>query len=209
MTSCFIPCHGEGELASEPEELNGVHPGLLQPNLLSMSPLIHPHLPSWAVRVLASPASHALMGIGVLVLDVLNGPFLLFPILFVLPVSLSAGFCRARWAYALSVLLPLGRFLMAMFVDAPSPPIYMGINALTRVGVLALLAFLVERTARQTRSLQEQVAGFVTMCLVAHDPTRSRMDFFRAISQATLRPRYESRHLPRRSPEGIGGPQPG
>lgn len=104
------------------------------------------------------------MGIGVLLLDLLSGPFLLFPILFVLPVSLSAWFTSARRAYALAVLLPAGRLLIAVFVDTPSPPIYMAGNALVRVGVLVYLAFLVSRTSRQTKALEEQVAGLVTVC---------------------------------------------
>ena len=104
------------------------------------------------------------MGLGVLLLDLLTGPFLLFPILFVLPVSLSAWFSSTRWAYALAVLLPFGRFLIAVFIDKPAPLFYMVANALIRVGVLVFMAFLVDRTARQTKALEERVAGLVSMC---------------------------------------------
>ena len=104
------------------------------------------------------------MSLGILLLDLVTGPFLLFPILFVLPVSLSAWFCSVRWAYALAVLLPIGRFLIAVFLDKPAPFTYMVANALIRVAVLVLLAFLVGRTARQTKALREQVAGLVTVC---------------------------------------------
>jgi len=104
------------------------------------------------------------MGFAVLLLDLLTGPFLLFPILFVVPVSLSAWLSSTRWAYALAVLLPAGRLLIAVFVDTPSPLIYSVTNALVRVGVLLFLAFLVGRTARQTKALQERVAGLVTVC---------------------------------------------
>ena len=104
------------------------------------------------------------MGLAVLLLDLLTGPFLLFPILFVLPVTLSAWFSSPRAAYILAVLLPLGRFFIAVFVDKPAPLIYMVANALIRVAVLVLLAFLVGRTARQTKALREQVAGLVTVC---------------------------------------------
>ncbi|MEO6738767.1 MAG: hypothetical protein ABIP20_00850 [Chthoniobacteraceae bacterium] len=104
------------------------------------------------------------MGLAVLLLDLLSGPFLLFPILFVLPVTLSAWFSSSRAAYILAVLLPLGRFFIAVFVDTPAPLIYMVANALIRVAVLVLLAFLVGRTARQTKALRERVAGLVTVC---------------------------------------------
>ena len=104
------------------------------------------------------------MGLAVLLLDLLTGPFLLFPILFVLPVTLSAWFSSPRAAYILAVLLPLGRFFIAVFVDTPAPLNYLVANALIRVAVLVLLAFLVGRTARQTKALREQVAGLVTVC---------------------------------------------
>ena len=104
------------------------------------------------------------MGLSVLLLDLVTGPFLLFPILFVLPVTLSAWFSSTRWAYALAVLLPIGRFLIAVFIDKPAPLIYMAANALIRVGVLLFMAYLVGRTARQTKALQERVEGLVTMC---------------------------------------------
>ncbi len=104
------------------------------------------------------------MSLGILLLDLVTGPFLLFPILFVLPVSLSAWFYSARCAYALAVLLPVGRLLIAVFVDAPAPFVYMLANALIRIVVLGFMAFLVSRTARQTKALQERVTGFVNVC---------------------------------------------
>ena len=107
---------------------------------------------------------HVLTGIAVLVLDLVTGPYLLFPILFVLPVALSAWYCSNRLAYALSVLLPLGRFFIAVYVDHPAPFIYIVANTLIRIAVLLLLAYLVSRTSRQTKALRERVDGFVTMC---------------------------------------------
>jgi len=104
------------------------------------------------------------MGIGILLLDLLTGPYLLFPIFFILPVTLAAWFYSVRWAYALAVLLPLGRFVIAEEIDRPSLLIYMVANALIRVAVLALMAFLVGRTARQTRELQAKVSGLVKIC---------------------------------------------
>ena len=127
------------------------------------SPIINPAL-SWAVRSLSRPSTYVGMSLGILLLDLVTGPFLLFPILFVLPVSLSAWFYSVRWAYALALLLPIGRFFIAEFVDTPFPLIYIVANALIRVVVLGIMAFLVGRTARQTRALQERVTGLVTMC---------------------------------------------
>lgn len=120
--------------------------------------------PGWSARALAYPLIHALMGVAVLLLDLLSGPFLLFPVLFVLPVSLCAWFSSTRWAYALAVLLPAGRFVIAVFVETSMPLVYAAINLLVRVSVLLFLAFLVGRTARQTKALQERVSGLVTVC---------------------------------------------
>ena len=128
-------------------------------NTTSPSPL-----PNWAVRALARPFTHVLAGLSVLLIDLLTGPFLLFPIFFVLPVSLSAWFSSTRLAYALAVLLPFGRFLIAKYIDMPAPLIFMVANALLRVGVLVFMAFLVGRTARQTKALQERFTGLVTVC---------------------------------------------
>lgn len=129
-----------------------------------MSPItLNPAQP-WPARILARPSTHVLMGLGILLLDLLSGPYLLFPTLFVLPVSLSAWHYSVRWAYAFAVFLPLGRLFIAEFVDHPSPNVYIALNALIRMAVLASLAFLVDRTARQTKALRERVAGLVTVC---------------------------------------------
>lgn len=110
------------------------------------------------------------MGLGVVILlaDLLTGRFLLFPILFVVPVSLCGWFCSARLAYTLAILLPTGRFVIAAFVERSHPLPYAAANALIRVAVLLFLAFLVVRNARQTKELKQRIAGLVTMCAWSH-----------------------------------------
>ena len=73
-------------------------------------------------------------------------------------------FCSARLVYTLAILLPTGRFFIAAFVERPQPLAYIVTNALIRVAVLLLLAFLVVRNARKTKELQQRVTGLVTMC---------------------------------------------
>jgi len=104
------------------------------------------------------------MGAVILILDLFTGPFLFFPILFVIPVSLCSWYCSPRLAYTLAVLLPLGRLFIAEFVEHPHPLPYIIVNGLVRMVVLLLLAYLVARTARQTKQLEERVAGLVRMC---------------------------------------------
>jgi hypothetical protein len=114
--------------------------------------------------LLTRRATHIVMGLGILALDLLTPPSLMFPILFVLPVALSALFCSTRLAYALAVLLPLGRFLIATFVEAPGSIAAKTANALVRVAVLSLLAFLVGHTARQNREIKV-LRGQLPICM--------------------------------------------
>jgi len=108
--------------------------------------------------------TYVLLSAAILLLDLFTGPFLLFPILFVVPVTLSAWFYRARLAYSLAVLLPVGRLLIATLLDTPSPFPYIAANGLIRVAVLVFISFLVSRTARQTKALQQRVDTLVTIC---------------------------------------------
>jgi hypothetical protein len=109
-------------------------------------------------------STHIVTGIGILLLDLWTSPLLMFPILFVLPVVLSAWFCSARLAYVLAVLLPLGRFLIATFVDAPGSIAANTANALIEVVVLSLLAFLVAHTARLSREIKV-LRGRLPICM--------------------------------------------
>ena len=114
--------------------------------------------------LLTRPATHIVIGIGILALDLLTPPALMFPILFVLPVALSALFCSTRLAYVLAVLLPFGRFLIAIFVDAPGSIAAPAANALIRVAVLSLLAFLVAHTVRQSGEIKV-LRGRLPICM--------------------------------------------
>ena len=134
------------------------------PSITPSAPEGAASLPTPIARLLVFPSTHVLMGVAILGLDYVTGPYLLFPILFVVPVTLAAWFYSARWGLGLAVILPLGRLIIAEFVDRPSPLGYMIVNSAVRILVLTFLAYLVARTAEQTRTLQAKVSGFVTMC---------------------------------------------
>lgn len=121
-------------------------------------------IPQWVIRALARPWVHIGLGILILLADIQTGSFLLFPILFVIPVTLCGWYCNVRLAYALAILLPIGRSLIAAFIDHPHPLPFIVANALIRIVVLLFLAFFVVRTARQNKELQQRVNGLVTMC---------------------------------------------
>ena len=108
--------------------------------------------------------TYILLGVATLLLDFFTGPFLQFPILFVVPVGLAAWYCGTGTAYTLAVLLPMGRLAIAVWVDQPSPYSYIIANALVRIVVLILFAYLISRTAKQTRELKLKVESLVKIC---------------------------------------------
>lgn len=117
---------------------------------------------------LRRPTTYVLMTAGILLLDFLTGRYLMFPILFIVPVACAAWFYSVRWAYGLAVILPVGRFCIAAFVEIPFPLGFVAVNALIRMVVLLFVAFLVARVARQTRNLHREVRlleGILPICM--------------------------------------------
>jgi hypothetical protein len=123
-----------------------------------------PVLSRFLTPLLTRHATHIVMGIGILALDLSTPPSLMFPILFVLPVALSALFCSARLAYVLAVLLPFGRFCIATFMDATGSIAANTANALIRVAVLSFLAFLVTHTVHLSREIKV-LRGRLPICM--------------------------------------------
>jgi len=125
-------------------------------------------LAQWMQSALSRPWTYVLAGVVVLLIDYATGKFILFPVAFIIPVVLAAWFTTQRTAYALAVLLPLGRYVVANMFEEPDPIAFLSINALIRIAILCLLAFLVVRTARQTRELDQrvrQLEGILPICM--------------------------------------------
>jgi hypothetical protein len=114
--------------------------------------------------LLTQPTTYFGLGLLILVLDFFTGPFLLFPILFVIPVTLAAWFCSGALAHTLAILLPVGRFLIAWMVEQNAPLPFLIANFFIRVAVLLFISYLVARTRRQTRELERRVQDLVQMC---------------------------------------------
>ena len=121
-------------------------------------------LARYLTPLLTRHATHIVTGVVILQLDLVTSPLLMFPILFVLPVALSAWFCSPRLAYVLAVLLPLGRAVIATFADLAPSVAATGANALIRIAVLSSLAFLVAKVARQSRELRV-LRGLLPICM--------------------------------------------
>jgi hypothetical protein len=103
----------------------------------------------------------------VLLLDLQTGPFLQFPVFFVLPVLLSSWFSSNRWGVALAVCLPLVRLSFFAVWGFPYSPGIAVTNAAVRVLVLVVIALLAGRAAERTRALESHVRileGIVPIC---------------------------------------------
>ncbi len=87
------------------------------------------------------------------------GPFIQFPIAFVLPVALTAWFDGLDHALVFAITLPAMRlgFDFGLWT-VPWSEGHSITNAAIRVSVLSLLAFLTSRVAMQHRALRREVA---------------------------------------------------
>jgi hypothetical protein len=103
----------------------------------------------------------------VLMLDLWTGPYLQFPVFFVLPVSLSSWFSGRRWGVALGLGLPVARLSFFLVWGFPYSPQIAVTNAVVRMFVLLVIAVLAARASERTRVLEAEVRileGIVPIC---------------------------------------------
>jgi hypothetical protein len=121
----------------------------------------------WYIRALQKPVASIGLATLCLVLDFVMGPFIIFPIAYIIPVVVSAWFCRSYYAYFLAIIQPLIR-LGFPFNWQPAWSVSDSIiNTAIRISILVLFAYLVSRTARQTRELAKRVnllEGILPIC---------------------------------------------
>jgi hypothetical protein len=113
------------------------------------------------------PVLWGLLSLVVLVCDFLMGPYIQFPFLFIIPVTLAAWYSGPVWGYLLATILPLVRLYFALLWPVPWTMLDSSINALIRVIVLLLLAFLIDRVAAETRALTQELRvlrGLLPIC---------------------------------------------
>ncbi len=133
-----------------------------------MGPSNIPTVPgAWYIRVLQKPVTSISLAAFCLLLDFSVGPYIAFPITYIVPVAVSAWFCRSYYAYFLAIVQPLIRLTFPFSWHAPWSLNAAVINTGIRVIVLVLLAYLISRTARQTRQLARRVnllEGILPIC---------------------------------------------
>jgi len=125
------------------------------------------HLERTPPRVLSSSVTYVLLGLAILLFDLLTSPHLFPLVLFVVPVVLSAWFCRGPITYALSLLLPIGSLSIVVLIEHTTPPHYAVLNALMVGGALIFLASAT-RLVHQNFELKRRVRVLETilpMCM--------------------------------------------
>lgn len=131
------------------------------PALISDGPV------AWYIRVLRRPVTSLALAALCLVLDFSVGPYIAFPIMYLIPVGVSAWFCRSYYAYFLAIVQPLVRLSFPFSRPVPWDVTDSVINTLIRIAILVLVAYLISRTARQTRELARRVnllEGILPIC---------------------------------------------
>ena len=103
-----------------------------------------------------------------LIADYFAGPFIQFPVSYLIPVAFLSWFNGRRWGIVFAVIMPLVRFYFNIALwTIPWTITEASINALIRILVLLSFALLIDRTANQTRALTRQVSlleGLLPIC---------------------------------------------
>jgi len=114
------------------------------------------------------PRATAILLVAVALLgDYATGPFILFPILFTVPVIFTAWYLERMWALALALLMPLVRFSFDLSWDVRWDVSYTVVNMVIRTFVFTALGWLTHSLAAHVRALEMEVRvlkGIVPIC---------------------------------------------
>ena len=108
-----------------------------------------------------------ILAILILIIDYCTGPFIQFPFLYVVPVLFVSWYHGKWWGLAFALVLPLVRLYYNTVWSVPWTLFEGTINAVIRIFILALLAYLVDRVARESTSAKEEVKlleGLLPIC---------------------------------------------
>lgn len=107
------------------------------------------------------------MALVILVFDYRTGPFIQFPITYILPVSFATWYSGLKWGLLLATVLPLVRLYFTTLWIAPWSFTDSAINAAIRIAVLVGFAILINRVSQQTKKLSyevEALEGILPTC---------------------------------------------
>jgi K+-sensing histidine kinase KdpD len=103
-----------------------------------------------------------------LIADYFAGPFIQFPVSYLLPVAFVSWYHGRRMGLAFAVLLPMFRFYFNVALwSVPWTILEASINAVIRMVVLCSFAVIIDRAALQTRAMKKEVSlleGLLPIC---------------------------------------------
>jgi hypothetical protein len=108
-----------------------------------------------------------LLAVMVLAVDYLTGPNIRFPILYLLPIVLSAWLNGLGWSLGFAVGLPLVQLSLSKFWGTWYTPLYGAVNTLIRIAVFVGFAYLIHKVGLQKRELEKEVRtlrGILPIC---------------------------------------------
>jgi hypothetical protein len=109
------------------------------------------------------------ISLAIIALDIVTGPYLMFPITFVIPVGLAAWHLgpRSGLAFAFS-LVGCSLFIATTLKGSLSPLWLVVLNASIRFIVLSGIALILAKVVKQKRALQERIKtleGILPICM--------------------------------------------
>jgi hypothetical protein len=101
-----------------------------------------------------------------LAVEYYSGPYIQFPIVYLVPVSLASWYSGRRWGLGLALVLPLFRLAYRPVWDPPWTLAESAINAAIRITVFASFAWSIDRIAGQMRALKQMylLEGMLGVC---------------------------------------------
>jgi len=113
------------------------------------------------------PVFWLILAILILIADYVTGPFIQFPILYIIPIGLAVWYSGRGWGLIFAFSMPLIRLYFWTLWDTPWTTFEAAVNASIRVGVLAGFTYLVDRIVTSKRELEKEVRilkGILPIC---------------------------------------------
>jgi hypothetical protein len=110
------------------------------------------------------------LGIAVILLvaDYFSGPFIQFPITYLIPIALASWYNGRSWGFVFALVLPLIRFYYNISLwHVPWTIVEASVNCFIRITIFSSFVILIDRTARQTNRLTKEVkllTGLLPIC---------------------------------------------
>lgn len=115
-----------------------------------------------------SPLYWIAISLLILIADYFSGPFIQFPITYLIPISLASWYSGRRWGLALSIIMPFVRlFYNLAFWTVPWTAFDASINCIIRITVFCIFSTFIYRSATRTKELFMEVnllTGLLPIC---------------------------------------------